>query len=173
MAEEKKAKGGTAKAPPKASASKAQAAKAPPKAQVPKAPVPKAKSAAKAESAKAAPKAQQDKAAAKQAEAPKAPKAPKVKVPKPPMVRIPPPRTPLTRAETVKARAAAQPALGPKVKVRLVRSGVGTPQDQRATLTGLGLSRINQERELLDSPALQGMLFKVRHLVSVNGQPAA
>jgi large subunit ribosomal protein L30 len=69
-----------------------------------------------------------------------------------------------------KPKAAAS---GKTVKVRLVRSGIGTPQDQRATLRGLGLTRLRQERELKDSPALRGMLVKVRHLVSVDGQPAA
>jgi large subunit ribosomal protein L30 len=79
-------------------------------------------------------------------------------------------------------RAVAQPmakppkaakASGAKVNVQLVRSGIGTPKDQRATLKGLGLKRLNQQRELVDTPAVRGMLTKVRHLVSVNGQPAA
>ena len=70
-------------------------------------------------------------------------------------------------------KAAKSAATGPKVKVRLVRSGIGTPQDQRATLKGLGLAHLNQERELLDSVSLRGMLRKVRHLVSVDGKPAA
>jgi large subunit ribosomal protein L30 len=51
------------------------------------------------------------------------------------------------------------------VKVKLVRSWIGTPKDQRATLTGLGLKRMNQERELQDSPTVRGLIFKVRHLV--------
>jgi large subunit ribosomal protein L30 len=72
-----------------------------------------------------------------------------------------------------KPTAAQAAAAGPKVKVRLVRSGIGTPKDQRATLKGLGLSHLNQERELLDSAPLRGMLRKVRHLVSVDGKPAA
>ena len=69
-----------------------------------------------------------------------------------------------------RAKAAAG---GKTVKVLLVRSGIGTPRDQRATLRGLGLSRLRQERELIDSPQVRGMLRKVRHLVSVNGQPVA
>ena len=72
-----------------------------------------------------------------------------------------------------RAQAAKASASGKTVKVRLVRSGIGTPKDQRATLKGLGLTRLHQERELVDSAPLQGMLRKVRHLVSVNGQPAA
>jgi large subunit ribosomal protein L30 len=59
-------------------------------------------------------------------------------------------------------------AKGKTVTVKLIRSGIGTPKDQRATLKGLGLSRINQERSLVDTPALRGMIFKVRHLVSAD-----
>jgi large subunit ribosomal protein L30 len=53
------------------------------------------------------------------------------------------------------------------VTVKQVRSAISTPQDQRATLSGLGLKRINQVRELQDSPTVRGMIFKVRHLVEV------
>lgn len=56
-------------------------------------------------------------------------------------------------------------AAGNTVKVKLVRSWIGTPKDQRATLTGLGLKRMNQERVLQDSPTVRGLIFKVRHLV--------
>jgi len=76
-------------------------------------------------------------------------------------------------SSTPKARKSKAAAGGKTVKVRLVRSGIGTPKDQRATLRGLGLTRMQQERELKDSPALRGMMFKVRHLISVDGQPAA
>jgi large subunit ribosomal protein L30 len=72
-----------------------------------------------------------------------------------------------------KARKPKAAAGGKTVKVRLVRSGIGTPKDQRATLRGLGLTRMQQERELKDTPALRGMMIKVRHLISVDGQPAA
>lgn len=78
------------------------------------------------------------------------------------------PKARKTKAPKTKAAAA-----GKTVKVRLVRSGIGTPKDQRATLRGLGLTRMQQERELKDSPALRGMMSKVRHLISVDGQPAA
>jgi large subunit ribosomal protein L30 len=59
------------------------------------------------------------------------------------------------------------------IKVKLVRSGIGYPPDQRATLRGLGLSRINQERELEDTPAVRGMVFKVKHLVQADPPEAA
>lgn len=80
------------------------------------------------------------------------------------------------KAAAPKAPKAAKPKPAPggkTVKVRLLRSGIGTPKDQRATLLGLGLKRMRQERELKDSAAVRGMIFKVRHLISVDGQPVA
>jgi len=53
------------------------------------------------------------------------------------------------------------------VTVRQVASPIGRPADQRATLIGLGLNKINRTRELEDSPAVRGMIDKVRHLVEV------
>ena len=54
------------------------------------------------------------------------------------------------------------------VKIKLMRSPIGTLPKQRECLKGLGLKRINQERELLDSPEVRGMIFLVQHLVSVD-----
>lgn len=60
-----------------------------------------------------------------------------------------------------------------KVTVKLVRSPIGSPRDQRATLQGLGLARINQQRELEDTPAVRGMIFKVKHLITADPPAAA
>lgn len=51
------------------------------------------------------------------------------------------------------------------VKVMLVKSPIGTKADHRATLRGLGLKKINQTRELEDTPAVRGMITKVAYLV--------
>lgn len=51
--------------------------------------------------------------------------------------------------------------------VRLVKSPIGYPQDQRATVRSLGLRRMNSEVQLADSDSVRGMLKKVRHLVRV------
>ncbi len=56
-----------------------------------------------------------------------------------------------------------------KLRVRYVRSEIGYDRRQRATLRGLGLSRLNQRVELVDTPAVRGMIQKVRHLVQVEG----
>ncbi|MFZ3073261.1 MAG: 50S ribosomal protein L30 [Thermodesulfobacteriota bacterium] len=53
------------------------------------------------------------------------------------------------------------------VKITLKKSGIGCPQDQRQTLTGLGLRKLNSVSVLKDSPSVRGMIFKVCHLVSV------
>jgi large subunit ribosomal protein L30 len=51
--------------------------------------------------------------------------------------------------------------------VTYVRSQIGFDRRQRATLRGLGLSRIRQSVELEDTPAVRGMIAAVRHLVQV------
>jgi large subunit ribosomal protein L30 len=54
-----------------------------------------------------------------------------------------------------------------KLKVTQVRSGIGRPQDQRQTLKGLGLAKINRAVVLNDTHAIRGMIRKVSHLVKV------
>ncbi len=54
-----------------------------------------------------------------------------------------------------------------KVAIRWVKSEIGYDRSQRATLRGLGLKRLNQRVELEDTPAIRGMIRKVRHLVVV------
>jgi len=58
-------------------------------------------------------------------------------------------------------------AEGKTLKVTLVRSPIGYPKPQKATVRALGLRRMNQTVEHQDTPALRGMLVAVRHLVRV------
>ncbi len=53
------------------------------------------------------------------------------------------------------------------LKVTLVRSGAGRPQDQKDALLGLGLKKMHQTAHLKDTPAIRGMVGKVNFLVSV------
>jgi large subunit ribosomal protein L30 len=53
------------------------------------------------------------------------------------------------------------------LRVRQVRSPQRRDGGQRATLIGLGLNKIQRERELEDTPAVRGMIAKVAHLVEV------
>jgi large subunit ribosomal protein L30 len=54
-----------------------------------------------------------------------------------------------------------------KVRVTQVKSRIGQSERHRGTLRALGLGRIGRSREHETSPALDGMLRKVRHLVKV------
>jgi len=56
-----------------------------------------------------------------------------------------------------------------KIKVTLVKSVIGTKQDHRATVRGLGLRRLNSSATLTDTPAVRGMIHKVAYLVRVEG----
>ena len=54
-----------------------------------------------------------------------------------------------------------------KLKITLVKSGIGYESSQRRTLQTLGLRRLRQSVVREDSMALRGMINKVRHLVTV------
>lgn len=56
------------------------------------------------------------------------------------------------------------------VRITQVRSAIGRKADQRATLIGLGLNKIGRSRELEDTPAVRGMIGKVRHLLRVEDE---
>jgi|TARA_B110000438_G_C15499813_1_gene515190 large subunit ribosomal protein L30 len=53
------------------------------------------------------------------------------------------------------------------VRVTQVRSPIGRPSDQRATLIGLNLNKMHKTSELENTPAVRGMINKVKHLVHV------
>ena len=58
---------------------------------------------------------------------------------------------------------------GKTIKVKLVRSLIGTMESHRATVRGLGLRRINSTAEVIDTPATRGMINKVSYLVKSEG----
>ena len=53
------------------------------------------------------------------------------------------------------------------VRIKWVRSFIGCPVDMRQTIRGLGFRRMHQVVERQDTPAVRGMIHKVRHLVEV------
>ncbi len=53
------------------------------------------------------------------------------------------------------------------LRVKLVRSVIGTKHQHRATVRGLGLRRLNSESVLEDTPAVRGMIDTVAYLVRV------
>lgn len=71
------------------------------------------------------------------------------------------------------AKASAKPKAkkaGPTVTVTQIGSPIGRQSYQRKTLIGLGLNKMNRTRELEDTPAVRGMIEKVKHLVRVDQQ---
>ena len=55
-----------------------------------------------------------------------------------------------------------------QIKVKLVRSRIGTTPHQRKMLDSLGLRKLNSESTLTDSPAIRGIISKLPHLVTVS-----
>ena len=58
------------------------------------------------------------------------------------------------------------------IRVTYRKSAIGYAHDQKATVAALGLHRLGQTVVHADTPAVRGMVQKVRHLVSVDGVPA-
>jgi large subunit ribosomal protein L30 len=56
---------------------------------------------------------------------------------------------------------------GGTVRITLVKSPIGFKDNQEVVVRSLGLRRIRHTVELKDSPAVRGMIHKVRHLVTV------
>ncbi len=53
------------------------------------------------------------------------------------------------------------------LRVTQIKSTIGCPHDQKATVRALGLKRIRHTVEHSDNPAIRGMVFKVKHLINV------
>lgn len=59
------------------------------------------------------------------------------------------------------------------VRITLVKSAIGYSKRHKATIRALGLHRMHQTVEHVDTPTLRGMLYKVNHLVEVVEQVEA
>ncbi len=53
------------------------------------------------------------------------------------------------------------------IRVTQTASPIGRHKDQKATLVGLGLNKMNRTTELEDTPSIRGMIAKVSHLVRI------
>ena len=51
--------------------------------------------------------------------------------------------------------------------VKQIGSPIRRPQEQRATLIGLGLTKMHRTRALEDTPSIRGMINKISHLVEI------
>jgi large subunit ribosomal protein L30 len=54
-----------------------------------------------------------------------------------------------------------------KIRIRWVRSAIGTPEKHKRVVKGLGFTRLNQVVEREDTPSIRGMVHKVPHLVEI------
>lgn len=55
----------------------------------------------------------------------------------------------------------------PTLRVKQIRSGIGHPETMRRTLAAIGLRHHQQTIVIRNTASIQGMLFKVRHLIEV------
>jgi large subunit ribosomal protein L30 len=56
---------------------------------------------------------------------------------------------------------------GKTLRVTLVKSAIGYPKPQKATVRALGLRRLNQTVEHKDTPSIRGMLTRIIHLLRI------
>lgn len=61
----------------------------------------------------------------------------------------------------------AKAQAGKTLRITQTRSAIGLPADQKATIRALGIKRMQHTVEQADTPAVRGMIFKVKHLVKV------
>jgi large subunit ribosomal protein L30 len=61
----------------------------------------------------------------------------------------------------------AKKATAKTIRITQIKSSIGCPEDQKRTVKALGLKRIRHSVEQTASPAVLGMVFKVKHLVKV------
>jgi len=54
-----------------------------------------------------------------------------------------------------------------KIKVTQIKSGIGSTKRQKRTLEALGIRKLNNTIEVENTPQIQGMITKVRHLLKV------
>ena len=73
-------------------------------------------------------------------------------------------------AETAGKKAGSKS--GKTVTVEQIASPNRRPEIQKQTLIGLGLNKLHRRRTLEDTPAVRGMIEKVRHLVRVVDEQA-
>lgn len=69
--------------------------------------------------------------------------------------------------KTTAKKAPAKKAAAKTVTVRQIGSPIGRPAEQRGTLIGLGLNKMNRTNTLEDTPSVRGMIKKLPHLVEI------
>jgi large subunit ribosomal protein L30 len=54
-----------------------------------------------------------------------------------------------------------------RIRITQIGSPIGRPDDQQATLIGLGLNKLHRTRELPDTPSIRGMVAAIPHLAVI------
>ncbi len=54
-----------------------------------------------------------------------------------------------------------------EIRITQIKSSIGRKPGQRETLLGLGLKKIRSSRTVEDTPAIRGMMDKVKHLIKI------
>ena len=53
------------------------------------------------------------------------------------------------------------------IKIQYYRSSIGYPKSQKTTVASLGITKLNQIVERVDTPAIRGVVAKVPHLLRI------
>jgi large subunit ribosomal protein L30 len=72
-----------------------------------------------------------------------------------------------TKSAAKKTAKAPKKTSASKIRIQYYRSAIGFNVQQKLTVKGLGFGKLNSTRELIDTPALRGMIAKVPHLVRI------
>lgn len=70
-------------------------------------------------------------------------------------------------ATSAKKPAAKKEISGATITVRMIGSPIRRDSRQREYLKGLGLKKMNQTRELVDTPEVRGLIRKANHMVEI------
>lgn len=74
---------------------------------------------------------------------------------------------PPAKAEPASAKPKPAAASGPTLRIRYVRSAIGTPYKHKLVVKSLGFKRLNQIVTRVDTPAVRGMVAEIPHLVTI------
>ena len=71
-------------------------------------------------------------------------------------------------AKAKQAKSAKPNEAAKTVTIKLTKSPIGFNKNQATVVQSIGLRKINHQVTLADTPETRGMIFKVRHLVTVS-----
>jgi large subunit ribosomal protein L30 len=74
----------------------------------------------------------------------------------------------MRKEKAVKGWTLPKPKQGGKLVVKQVRSEIGHPALHRRTLDAIGIRHHQDVVTVTDTPQMRGMLFQVRHLITVS-----